>query len=100
MSTCDALSLPSVLMSLDEKSFPLRAEVEGCNNKRLGELTGDIQIYHAMDSRGYNTKGDPIDKEMAQRLLDRLVARPEISLKVTGNIALARLLSLADLYSL
>jgi hypothetical protein len=87
-------------MSLDEKSFPLRAEVEGCNNDRLSELTGDIQIYYAMDSRGYNTKGDPIDKEMAQRLLDRLVARPEISLKVTGNIVLARLLFLADTYPL
>ena len=87
-------------MSLNEKSFPLRAEVEGCNNKRLSELTGDIQTYHAMDSRGYNAKGDPIDKEMAQRLLDRLVARPEISLKVMRNIVLARLLSLPDPYLL
>jgi len=55
--------------------------VEGCNNRRLNELTGDIQTYHAMDGRGYNAKGEPIDKEMAQRLLDRLVAPREISLK-------------------
>jgi hypothetical protein len=80
----------------NEERFPLRAEVEGCNNRRLNELTGDIQIYHAMDSRGYNAKGDPIDKEMAQRLLDRLVAPREISLKVTGDGVLAHPLSLAD----
>lgn len=56
--------------------------MEGCNNRRLNELTGEIHTYHAMDSRGYNAKGNPVDKEMAQRLLDRLVAPREISLKV------------------
>lgn len=56
--------------------------MEGCNNRRLNELTGEIHTYHAMDSRGYNAKGNLIDKEMAQRLLDRLVAPREISLKV------------------
>jgi hypothetical protein len=83
-----------VLISfLDETSFPLRAEVEGCNNQRLKELTGGIQIYHAMDSRGYNAKGEPVDKEMAQRLLDRLVAPREISLKVTGKVVADLLLT-------
>jgi hypothetical protein len=71
---------------LIDKSFPLRAEVEGCNNQRLKELTGEIQTYQAMDSRGYDASGEPIDKETAQRLLDRLVARREISLKVVMDV--------------
>lgn len=64
-------------------SFPLRAEVEGHNNSRLDELTGNAHIYHSMDSRGYNAKGELVEKEMAQRLLERLVAPRSLSLKVT-----------------
>lgn len=63
-------------------SFPLRAEVEGHNNQRLSELKGRVYTYHSIDSRGYNAKGEILDKETAERLLERLVARREISLKV------------------
>jgi len=69
--------------------------VEGCNNRRLNELIGDTQLYQAMDSRGYNAKGEPIDKDIAQRLLDRLVASREISLKVMPEISLSHPFSLA-----
>jgi hypothetical protein len=84
-------SLPcsELVSSLDEKSFPLRAEVEGYNNRRLNALVCGTQFYQAMDSRGYNAKGEPIDKEMAQRLLDRLVAPREISLKVMRDVVLS-----------
>lgn len=71
------------MVSLFATSFPLRAEVEGHNNSRLNELTGDTHIYRSMDSRGYNAKGEQLEKEMAQRLLERLVAPRSISLKVT-----------------
>lgn len=69
--------------SLIAISFPLRAEVEGHNNSRLNMLTGKIHVYRSMDSRGYNAKGEQLEKDMAQRLLERLVAPRSISLKVT-----------------
>ena len=56
--------------------------MEGHNNSRLNQLTGTAHIYRSMDSRGYNAKGVQLDKDVAQRLLERLVAPRAISLKV------------------
>ena len=68
-------------------SFPLRRDVEGCNNDRLKELPGEQHIYQAMDSAGYDVYGLPISRENAQSLLDRMIAAPIIPLKVfTFNI--------------
>ncbi|KAJ7919043.1 hypothetical protein B0H13DRAFT_1868796 [Mycena leptocephala] len=58
--------------------FPLRAEVEGCNNGRLSALTGTMITYNSIDSAG----------ESAERLLDRLVAVPKLSLKVGAQVML------------
>jgi len=63
-------------------SFPLRRDVEGCNNDRLKELPGVQHIYQAMDSAGYDVYGLPISRENAQSLLDRMIATPIIPLKV------------------
>ena len=63
-------------------SFPLRREVEGCNNNRLKELAGVQHVYQAMDSAGYDVYGMPISRKDAQSLLDRMIAAPIISLKV------------------
>lgn len=62
-------------------SYPLRAQVEGCNNDRLKALETPSFTYHSMDSRGYDTKGTVIEEDTAKRSLDRLVAINEISLK-------------------
>jgi ATP-dependent DNA helicase PIF1 len=70
--------------------FPLRAEVEGHNKSRLNELTGNTHIYCSMDSRGYNAKGEQLEKEMAQRLLERLVAPRSISLKIGAQVMLIK----------
>jgi ATP-dependent DNA helicase PIF1 len=68
--------------SITPYSYPLRAEVENCNNKRLDELTGSIQEYKAVDSAGYDVHGVHIPFEQASQLLQRMVAPQEISLKV------------------
>ncbi|KIM47916.1 hypothetical protein M413DRAFT_214238 [Hebeloma cylindrosporum] len=66
--------------------FPLRRDVEGCNNDRLKELTGVQHIYQAMDSAGYDVYGMPISRENAQSLLDRMIAAPIIPLKVLAGV--------------
>lgn len=82
------ISLP--LANIYNFSFPLRAEVESHNNKRLRELPGQVYTYHSMDSRGFNAKGEILDKEMAERLLERLVARPLLTLKVGSQVMLIK----------
>jgi len=69
-------------------SFPLRRDVEGCNNDRLKELPGVQHIYQAMDSAGYDVYGLPISRENAQSLLDRMIATPIIPLKVGAQVML------------
>jgi len=68
----------------------LRAEVEAHNNQRLAELPGRVHTYRSMDSRGFNAKGEMLDKEMAERLLERLVARPVLTLKVGAQVMLIK----------
>jgi len=68
--------------------FPLRRDVEGCNNDRLKELPGVQHIYQAMDSAGYDVYGLPISRENAQSLLDRMIATPIIPLKVGAQVML------------
>lgn len=62
--------------------YPLRAEVEGCNNSRLRALQTPFFAYHSMDSRGYDTHGNEIEEDMAKKSLSRLVAINEFTLKV------------------
>ncbi|KAF8167805.1 hypothetical protein B0H34DRAFT_683116 [Crassisporium funariophilum] len=62
--------------------FPLRREVEVCNNSRLEALTGPKQIYQAMHGAGFDVYGMPIPTRSAEALLERLVAPPVISIKV------------------
>ena len=65
-------------------SFPLRRDVESCNNTKLEALPGDPCTFSAMDFAGYDYEGNPIDKSSAERLLDRINASPVISLKVNS----------------
>ncbi|KAF9478022.1 hypothetical protein BDN70DRAFT_780827, partial [Pholiota conissans] len=51
--------------------FPVRSEVDHCNKTRLKNLPGPQYAFHAMDSAGYDVDGLPIQKEDAQKLLDR-----------------------------
>lgn len=67
---------------LSYNRYPLRVEVERCNNSRLNALEGPEHIYKSMDSAGYNVQHQPISKDAAEILLDRLVSVSKITLKV------------------
>ncbi|KAF8912955.1 hypothetical protein CPB84DRAFT_490815 [Gymnopilus junonius] len=68
--------------------FPLRREVESCNNSRLKELPGPKHNYPAMDHAGYDIYGNPIERESAELLLDRINALSIISLKAGAQVML------------
>lgn len=77
-------TVPFTEVTNERTSFPLRTEVEGCNNGRLNALGGSPHVYHSVDSRGYNAKGELVERDTAKRLLERLIASSEIALKVKG----------------
>lgn len=66
--------------------FPLKSQVEFCNKTHLDALPGEIFPYTAMESRGFNMYGERISFDAAGRLLERLVAPREISLKVSCDL--------------
>lgn len=70
--------------------FPLKSQVELCNKTHLDVLPGEVMTYPAMDSRGFNMYGERIPVDAAGRLLERLVAPREISLKVGAQVMLLR----------
>ncbi|OAA79623.1 DNA repair and recombination protein pif1 [Akanthomyces lecanii RCEF 1005] len=61
--------------------FPLRAQVEGSNEKRLRDLPGEIHRFGAADS------GDPAIKE---RLLANMMAPKSIDLKLNAQVMLIK----------
>ena len=67
---------------IEMQRFPLRSQVQECNRRRLRELPGPSVTYQAMDSAGYDVDGNRIPREQAFRLLDRLIALNEITVKV------------------
>jgi hypothetical protein len=83
--TCMYTATLKIDASLSRKfliSFPLRAEVQAFNTARLTSLEGDPKIYNAMDKAGCDARGNPLSKNHAARLLEQLVALPELTLKV------------------
>lgn len=70
--------------------FPLKSQVELCNKIHLDVLPGEILTYTAMESRGFSMYGKRISADAAERLLERLVAPREISLKVDAQVMLLR----------
>ncbi|KAG5728558.1 hypothetical protein E4T56_gene19599 [Termitomyces sp. T112] len=84
------LSRPVVYNDGIESSeiFPLRKEVESCNNARLNALPGPQFEYKSVDRIGFDYLGAPIPREMAEVLLDKLVAVPKITLKVGARVML------------
>ncbi|KAJ3499823.1 hypothetical protein NLG97_g5 [Lecanicillium saksenae] len=61
--------------------FPLRAQVEGSNEKRLRDLPGEIHRFEAADT------GDPAIKE---KLLANMMAPKSIDLKVNAQVMLIK----------
>ncbi|CAK5280080.1 unnamed protein product [Mycena citricolor] len=87
-----ALSRPLIYDDGIEPSelFPLRCDVERCNQERLAALPGETVTYRAIDGAGFDVLDKRIDRESAQRLLDRLVALPSIGLKVGAQVMLVQ----------
>ncbi|KAL1740872.1 DNA repair and recombination protein pif1 [Schizophyllum fasciatum] len=68
--------------------FPLRAEVESCNNSRLAQLEGASQTYNAVDAIGWDPSHRRLTVAEADPLLERLVAPAHVSLKVGAQVML------------
>ncbi|GLB36503.1 putative DNA-dependent ATPase and 5'-3' DNA helicase required for the maintenance of both mitochondrial and nuclear genome stability [Lyophyllum shimeji] len=68
--------------------FPLRKEVESCNNCRLAALPGPSTVYKSTDRAGYDYRHQSISDESANKLLDRLVAVPKLTLKLGAQVML------------
>jgi hypothetical protein len=64
------------------RRYPLKREVESCNNRRLNALQGPEHTYCSVDSAGYDVHLEPIPDDSANQLLDRLIAVSKITLKV------------------
>ncbi|KAG0699710.1 hypothetical protein DFH29DRAFT_35092 [Suillus ampliporus] len=80
--------------------FPLKSQVENCNKMHLDVLPGGTLTYTAMDSRGFNMYGTRISVNIAEGLLDRLVAPKVISLKVDAQVMLLRVGTPQELHCL
>jgi hypothetical protein len=62
--------------------YPLKREVESCNNRRLNALISPQHTYCSMDRAGYDVQHKPITRDSANQLLDRMIAVSTITLKV------------------
>lgn len=72
--------------------FPTRKEVTHANARRLGELPGRPQIYHAQDQAGVDHREAPISHELMVNILDKLVAPSRLELKVGAQVMLIKVL--------
>ncbi|KAF7306584.1 ATP-dependent DNA helicase PIF1 [Mycena indigotica] len=67
-----------------------RDEVDRANNRRLNALPGATRTYTAVQSSGINSQGFPITPEQMEKLLEKLVAPKQISLKVGAQVMLIK----------
>ncbi|KAF7320004.1 Glucosamine 6-phosphate N-acetyltransferase [Mycena kentingensis (nom. inval.)] len=65
-------------------------EVENANQLRLSELPGEELKYVAVDLLGLNSRGFLVTQPEADRLLEKLVVRQEIFLRVGAQVMLIK----------
>ncbi|KAJ8463566.1 hypothetical protein ONZ45_g17533 [Pleurotus djamor] len=70
--------------------YPLRGEVERCNDRRLKALTTPIFRYRAMDCAGWDPYLKPVKKKDAEHFLERSRAPEYINLRVGAQVMLLR----------
>ncbi|KAG8903521.1 hypothetical protein FRB99_003177 [Tulasnella sp. 403] len=68
--------------------FPLKQQVDRANMERLNSLPGRTYKFHAKDSPGVDGAGKPITRDEADKLLERLVALKELSLRKGAQVML------------
>jgi hypothetical protein len=69
--------------------FPIKAQAEKHNEDMLKELSGPMEMYHAMDSRGFDSRKKEIPEDLAKRLLRQLTVPPALKLKVRSLVLTA-----------
>jgi hypothetical protein len=52
----------------------------------LKKLSGPVQMYYAMDSRGFDSRKKAIPEDVAKRLLRQLTVPPALKLKVRFSL--------------
>ena len=67
--------------------FPTRAEVERANSARLKGITSVTYTYTAEDRPGFDSSGRRVSPDIMKRLLERLVAPPTVTLKVSTKVS-------------
>ncbi|KAF8634433.1 hypothetical protein AX15_000883 [Amanita polypyramis BW_CC] len=70
--------------------FPTRLEVEHVNKARLSQLSNVARIYDARDAPGYDSSDQRVTIAQMERLLDRMVARKSLVLKVGAQVMLIK----------
>ncbi|THH12878.1 hypothetical protein EW146_g7285 [Bondarzewia mesenterica] len=71
--------------------YPLRREVQTANDTRLKQINAISHGYRAQDWPGRDSQGNPkVNEDEMNRLLDRLVAPKEITLKVGAQVMLVK----------
>jgi hypothetical protein len=66
-------------------SFPLKKDVERCNNKRLEEIREPEVLYRAVDTGGIDMYGNFIPTYKIPDLLDRLTLALDIQKLKVGR---------------
>jgi hypothetical protein len=64
-------------------SYPTRLEVDKANFTRLHQLATEAHNYLAMDLPGVDEKGQQVSMDHAKKLLERLIAPSELTVKVS-----------------
>lgn len=70
--------------------FSTRNEVSRANSRRLEELKAPPRGYRALDTPGYDNAGRPVQAEAMKKLLERLVAQKDITLKEGAQVMLIK----------
>lgn len=70
--------------------YPLKREVNKCNQERLARLESAEAEFEAMETRGSNIFGQPISAYAAEALLEQLTVPRKLKLKVGAQVVLLR----------
>jgi len=73
--------------------YPLKREVNMCNQERLARLAGPLFEYEAMEACGWDIFGDRISARTAEALLEQLTVPRNLKLKVGAQVVLLRNIS-------
>jgi hypothetical protein len=77
--------------------YPTRREVDWANTRRLHAIQAEPKTYLAHDTPGVSDDGQRVTQDGAARLLERLIAPKELTLKVGAQVMLIKNLRQGEL---